>query len=689
MTLPSDHGDARTSGACSCVAPLTPPADRLAALRDVLATEAEPLVGLTHLLRLCRDEHPTLWEHHADPRCRARIATLLSRVVEALPDPGTESVVAPRVREALAAALTPIPDTPAVAVAHAIAELLDTHYGHSFTDWFRHRSPYQPAVGDPIPLDSPDLRRITDMSPTAPPWRLANRLDETRRVRLAGAWTTQFRVVFDYGAFDALAGLITADTVLATCHPNHDLTEFTLPRDRQEPAFPIRPTDLDAQRDRINGLLSEATGAGAQVVVLPELCVTEELAFELEAWVRRPGPLRLLVAGSFHHADAADPARRANRALAWVRGHPAPLIYDKHSPADRPVIEDITPPGWPELRVYVTADGWHLVIAICRDLLNPHAVHALTEAGANLVLAPSMSETLVSFGGPVAQLVGSGQALVAVANNPSEWSDPDDLDEMQRPARALFGHPGFGQQTRLVQAPDRRRGLALLRVRAGRLGWYPAGSDVVASGEPATEPDQDGPPPSWVHKLRERTALPAASAASSVTLRAAAVLVLVTDGPDRPHVLLTGRAPDLTHYPGQLVFPGGMADPGDRGPVDTALREAREEIGLDPTSVHIIGTLSPFGLPTSGFLVTPVLAWSSQPRFMHPANLAEVTTVRSLPVGYPVAGTGRARPVDDTDSGTAAPEPSVGVMTATVLELLAAHLGLAGPIPEESDAGSR
>lgn len=699
MTLPSEHGDVASAASsasatcaddtCSCVAPLTAPADRLATLRDLLANEAEPLVGLTQLLRLCRDEHPTLWEHHADPRCRARIATRLASVVEALPAPGTESVVAPRVREALAAALAPIPDTPAVAVAHAIAELLDTHYGHSFTDWFRRHSPYQPAVGDPIPLDSPDLRRITEMSPTAPPWRLANRLDETRRVRLAGAWTTQFRVVFDYGAFDALAELITADTVMATCHPNHDLTEFDLSSERQEPAFPIRPSDLDAQRDRINWLLSEATRAGAQVVVLPELCVTEELAFELEVWVRRPGPLRLLVAGSFHHVDAADPARRVNRALAWVRGHPAPLIYDKHSPADRPVIEDITPLGWPELRVYVTADGWHLVIAICRDLLNPHAVHALTESGANLVLAPSMSETLVPFGGPVAQLVASGQALVAVANNPSEWFDPDHPDGMQQTARALFGHPGFGQQTRLVQAPDRRRGIALLRVRAGRLGWHPTSADIVAGDEPATPPGQDGPPPSWVRRLRERTSLPAASAANSVTLRAAAVLVLLTDGPDRPHVLLTGRAPDLTHYPGQLVFPGGMADPGDRGPVDTALREAREEVGLDPTSVHIIGTLPPFGLPTSGFLVTPVLAWSNQPRFMHPANLAEVSTVRSIPIGDPVAGIGRARPVDNPDTDPTAPEPSVGVMTATVLELLAAHLGLAGPVPKESDAAPR
>jgi len=659
-------------GGCSCVPQLTSSADRVTTLRTALATEAVPLVSVTQLLRLCRDEHATLWEHHADPRRRARIATLLTRVSEALPDPGTTSVVTSQARQALAAALAPVPEVPAVAIAHAMAELLDRCYGHSFIVWFRERSPYQPAVGDPIPLDSPDLRRISDMAPTAPPWRLANRLDETRRVRLAGAWATQFRVVFDYSAFDALTGLISTDTVLATCHPNHDLAEFGLPRDSREPAFPVRPVDLGAQRDRIDGLLTEASDAGAAVVVLPELSVTEELAGELEDWVRRPGPLRLLVAGSFHHVDPVDPARRANRTLAWVRGHPSPLIHDKHSPADRPVNEDITPPGWPELRVHVSADGWHLVIAVCRDLLNPHAVHALTEAGANLVLAPSMSETLVPFGGPVAQLVGSGQALVAVANNPAEWSDPDHPDEVRRPARALFGHPGFGQQTRLVQAPDHRPGLALLGVRTGRLGWHRSRAEETDGAAARDASNQDAVPPSWVHRLRDRTTMASRSAALTVTLDTAAVLVILADGPDRPHVVLTGRAPDLTNYPGELVFPGGRVDRGDLGPVDTALREAREEIGLDPASVHIIGTLPPFGLLASGFLVTPVLAWTSGLRFLHPANPAEVTTVRTVPVGRLVAG---------GSDGV-----SVGAMTATVLELLTAQLGLTAPGLPDHDA---
>ena len=141
-----------------------------------------------------------------------------------------------------------------------------------------------------------------------------------------------------------------------------------------------------------------------------------------------------------------------------------PISYDKHSPADPPFGEDIQPEGWPELRIHVTADGWHLVLAICRDLLNPLAVHALTEAGVNLVLAPAMSETLVPFGGPVAQLVAANQALV-VANNPAQWPDPAPPTIDRRPARALFGHPGFGQQARFVPGPDPGPGLACCRRR--------------------------------------------------------------------------------------------------------------------------------------------------------------------------------------------------------------------------------
>lgn len=115
------------------------------------------------------------------------------------------------------------------------------------------------------------------------------------------------------------------------------------------------------------------------------------------------------------------PTRRRNTGIGWVHGHDQRLIHDKYSPADRPVPEDIQPDGWPTLRVHVTADGWHLAIVICRNVLDPQAVNALTEPGVNLLLVPAMSETLMPFGGPVAHMVmvGARQGLVAVANTPA------------------------------------------------------------------------------------------------------------------------------------------------------------------------------------------------------------------------------------------------------------------------------
>lgn len=95
----------------ACVPHLSAPADRLAALRAAVAAEAEPLITLTHLLRLCRDEHPVLWARVNDPPCRARVACVVAEVEAALPTPGTAAVLDARARQTLAAALEPREDT--------------------------------------------------------------------------------------------------------------------------------------------------------------------------------------------------------------------------------------------------------------------------------------------------------------------------------------------------------------------------------------------------------------------------------------------------------------------------------------------------------------------------------------------------------------------------------------------------
>lgn len=89
------------------------------------------------------------------------------------------------------------------------------------------------------------------------------------------------------------------------------------------------------------------------------------------------------------------------------------------------------------------------------------------------------------------------------------------------------------------------------------------------------------------------------------TLASAAVLVPITDRPE-PGVLLTLRHADLRRHPGQVAFPGGRVDPHDDGPVGAALREAREEIGLDPALVELVG-ISDRYQTGSGFDILPVI----------------------------------------------------------------------------------
>jgi 8-oxo-dGTP pyrophosphatase MutT (NUDIX family) len=113
---------------------------------------------------------------------------------------------------------------------------------------------------------------------------------------------------------------------------------------------------------------------------------------------------------------------------------------------------------------------------------------------------------------------------------------------------------------------------------------------------------------------------------------AAAVLVALVDRPEGLTVLLTERASQLTKHAAQISFPGGRLEDSDAGAAGAALREAQEEIGLDPARVRVFGYL-PDHLVFSGFRVTPVLSLVTPPFDLVP-NPAEVADVFEVPISH-------------------------------------------------------
>ena len=139
--------------------------------------------------------------------------------------------------------------------------------------------------------------------------------------------------------------------------------------------------------------------------------------------------------------------------------------------------------------------------------------------------------------------------------------------------------------------------------------------------------------------LRRRLAEPepaadAADAAEAEAARAdglaAAVLVPIIMEAE-PRILLTRRADHLRSHGGQVSFPGGRIDPEDASPEAAALREAWEEVALDPAAVEVIGRL-PVHETGTGFLVTPVVGLVTPGVVLRPA-VTEVAAILTLPLG--------------------------------------------------------
>ncbi|WP_313082089.1 CoA pyrophosphatase [Pulveribacter sp.] len=132
-------------------------------------------------------------------------------------------------------------------------------------------------------------------------------------------------------------------------------------------------------------------------------------------------------------------------------------------------------------------------------------------------------------------------------------------------------------------------------------------------------------PPPWAPEIRREPKF-----ADRPPAKAAVLVPIVLH--ERPTVLLTERTAHMSTHSGQVAFPGGRTDPGDVDAAATALREAHEEVGLEPAAVEVLGHLPVYVTGTS-FIVTPVVGLVRPGAPLHP-NPHEVADVFEVPLDY-------------------------------------------------------
>jgi len=135
--------------------------------------------------------------------------------------------------------------------------------------------------------------------------------------------------------------------------------------------------------------------------------------------------------------------------------------------------------------------------------------------------------------------------------------------------------------------------------------------------------------------------------------RLAAVLLLVIDGL-KPSLVFTRRTEELPRHAGEISFPGGLAEPGDADLGATALRESREELGIDPVGVELLGALPPIHTVVSSILVAPFVGLLPERPAMRP-DPSEIAEVLEFPLARlaEVESTMELSRVDDPTLGWA------------------------------------
>jgi len=165
--------------------------------------------------------------------------------------------------------------------------------------------------------------------------------------------------------------------------------------------------------------------------------------------------------------------------------------------------------------------------------------------------------------------------------------------------------------------------------------------DVLERLEPLPDPLPAGPPSLMplLHDAGGPRLVPGLDVPLANARPAAVLVLLFPDAAGVAHLVVTERTDRGGHHSGEVSFPGGRAEPEDANEVATALREAAEEVGLDPVEcgLRVIGRLPGLWVPVSNFAVTPIVAAAERRPAMR-RQPSEVAAILDLPVAAILPG---------------------------------------------------
>lgn len=332
------------------------------------------------------------------------------------------------------------PEQAAVLAARAAADALDRSHGRRFAGVFRGRGVTEIAPGDPIPVCRPPLKELFRSELSTNPARLGEHLLELQWLRLLPRLERAHQVRLSFESEDVLADL-SPRTLVAVAIPCDGLSELRFDRTTgtaQPRFYHVRPARSEEQRERILRLLDQADQAGTRILVLPELCVDQDIAAAIDAWFDHPDrSLSILVCGSMHverdghKRNVSVILMPGGRRIEHFKFNPfyVPLPTDGGGLAEHR--EDIV--THPSTVTVAMCGDWSFTVLICKDFLEPSVDRLLELLGVRLVLVPACSPKTDIFEPIAGILAARNQAVVLIGN----LTDPGSDD----PASAIVTRP--------------------------------------------------------------------------------------------------------------------------------------------------------------------------------------------------------------------------------------------------------